>query len=340
MRLKVALLTMTAALVMTMGMTGCTTRDNVTTKSARPNNMYRSTDGVRPLDGDYRFNANRYNTNFTGNGYRTNTLDNNLSGTYGTHGNYDGMYGHGRSYDGMHGRNYDGMHSRNYDGMHGRNYDMSGGRYGMHSANSKMEMSQKIANKIATIKGVKSANVVVTNNNAYVAVTTEHTTTAPKGKMSGMSTHRQDGRTYGTSKHGSHMGTYGTSKHGSHMGTHGTSKHGSRSHMGTQGTSKHGSHAGSYGTRSTSASDVPTDLKEKIGNMVKKEAPNCNNVYVSANPDFVDRMNYYNNYAANGQPLTGFANEFQEMIYRIFPTNAGANPTGQPTRLNNMAPGR
>ena len=285
MRLKVALLTMTAALVMTMGMTGCTTRDNVTTKSARPNNMYRSTDGVRPLDGDYRFNANRYNTNFNGNGYRTNTLDNNLSGTYGTRGN-----------------NNDGLFGNNYDGMYGRNYDMNGGRYGMRSANGKMEMSQKIANKIATIKGVKSANVVVTNNNAYVAVTTEHKTAAPKGNMSGMSTHRQDVRSYGTSKNRSHTG--------------------------------------SYGTRSTSASDVPADLKEKIGNTVKKEAPNCNNVYVSANPDFVDRMNYYNNYAANGQPLTGFANEFQEMIYRIFPTNAGANTTGQPTRLNNMAPGR
>ncbi|MCY9516477.1 YhcN/YlaJ family sporulation lipoprotein [Paenibacillus apiarius] len=296
MRLKVALLTMTAALVMTMGMTGCMNRDNVTTKNARPNNMYRSTDGVRPLDGDYRFNANRYNTNFNGNGYRTNTLDNNYGGTFGTRGNNN---------DGMFGNNNGGMFGNNNGGMYGRNYDMNGGRYGMQSMNGKMEMSQKIANKVAAIKGVKSANVLLTNNNAYVAVQTDDT--AGTRGLSGMNGNRSNARSFGTTTKRTNMGTY------------------------SNRTNTYNNGIG--------ANDVDRDLKNKIANTVKKEAPNCNNVYVSANPDFVDRMNRYMNQAGNGQPLTGLANEIQEMIYRVFPTNAGANTTG-PNRLNNMAPGR
>ncbi|MBG9734599.1 YhcN/YlaJ family sporulation lipoprotein [Paenibacillus alvei] len=276
MRARAFLLTMTAALVMTMGLTGCMQRDNVTTRNVRQNNINRTQDGVRPLGTDYRFNANRYNTNFQGDGLRND---------FGLDGNNRGN----GFFDGFQGNNYGGY--GNY-----RNYGynrMDGGRYGVHTAN-KMEMSQKIANRLASIKGVKSANVLLTNNNAYVAVVTDN---KPKG-----------------AKHG------GTGPRPYSAGSDRT-------------------YFGSYDGTPAMNENVSAQVKENIANLVKKEAPNCNNVYVSANPDFVNRMNEYNKQASAGNPIAGFTNEFQEMVYRLFPTNATNQNFNNPTRMNNMAPG-
>lgn len=278
MRARAFLLTMTAALVMTMGLTGCMQRDNVTTKNVRQNNINRTQDGVRPLGTDYRFNANRYNTNFQGDGLRNNF----------------GLDGYNRGngfFDGFQGNNYGGY--GNYRNYGTNRMDGGGGRYGVHNAN-RMEMSQKIANKLASIKGVKSANVLLTNNNAYVAVVTDNKATG--------------------ANHG------GTGPRPYSAGSDRT-------------------YFGSYDGTPAMNDNVSAQVKENIANVVKKEAPNCNNVYVSANPDFVNRMNEYNKQATAGQPIAGFANEFQEMVYRLFPTNAANQYNNQPNQMNNMAPG-
>ncbi|MFH0348601.1 YhcN/YlaJ family sporulation lipoprotein [Bacillus sp. SW14] len=65
--------------------------------------------------------------------------------------------------------------------------------------------------------------------------------------------------------------------------------------------------------------DVGQDLKKKISDKVKDTDKNMDNVYVSANPDFADRMQGYGDRIQNGDPVAGFFDEFSETVQRIFP---------------------
>lgn len=78
------------------------------------------------------------------------------------------------------------------------------------------------------------------------------------------------------------------------------------------------------GSRILSGSDVTKDVKDKIAVQIKKADPNITNVYVSANPDFVERANVYAEEFRAGHPLRGFANEFRIMVERLFPTRSGS----------------
>jgi YhcN/YlaJ family sporulation lipoprotein len=64
-------------------------------------------------------------------------------------------------------------------------------------------------------------------------------------------------------------------------------------------------------------------MKDKIAAVVKKADPSIDNVYVSTNPDFVERADYYAEEFRAGHPLKGFANEFRTMVERIFPARSG-----------------
>ncbi|WP_375090660.1 YhcN/YlaJ family sporulation lipoprotein [Peribacillus sp. RS7] len=66
--------------------------------------------------------------------------------------------------------------------------------------------------------------------------------------------------------------------------------------------------------------DIPNDLKERVADAVRGADPSVDQVYVSANPDFVQRIDEYANDVENGKPVAGFADEFREMVTRIFPT--------------------
>ncbi|WP_199620301.1 YhcN/YlaJ family sporulation lipoprotein [Paenibacillus alkalitolerans] len=65
----------------------------------------------------------------------------------------------------------------------------------------------------------------------------------------------------------------------------------------------------------------PLDRKfeDQIAKQVRAADPNIRNVYVSTNPDFVDRVNEYVNDVQKGRPVAGFFEEFNEMIIRMFP---------------------
>lgn len=66
--------------------------------------------------------------------------------------------------------------------------------------------------------------------------------------------------------------------------------------------------------------DISNDLKERIADKVRGADPSVDQVYVSANPDFVQRMKGYANDIENGKPVAGFAEEFRELVTRIFPS--------------------
>lgn len=66
--------------------------------------------------------------------------------------------------------------------------------------------------------------------------------------------------------------------------------------------------------------DVREDLEKKISDQVKSTDKGINNVFVSSNPDFVDRMGDYGDKIQKGEPVKGLFEEFTEMVERVFPS--------------------
>lgn len=61
------------------------------------------------------------------------------------------------------------------------------------------------------------------------------------------------------------------------------------------------------------------EVEDRIAQQVRKADPNVQNVYVSTNPEFVDRINAYVIDVQQGRPVAGFVEQFNEMVQRIFP---------------------
>jgi spore cortex protein len=65
--------------------------------------------------------------------------------------------------------------------------------------------------------------------------------------------------------------------------------------------------------------ELTSAIKEKIARAVKSVDRDIDNVYISVNPDFYDRMNTYSRDIRNGKPVSGFIDEFSDTIRRVFP---------------------
>lgn len=168
---------------------------------------------------------------------------------------------------------------------------------GLHK-NYRLEMSDEVADKLASMKEVDKAYVMLTDNNAYVAVSiSDGKKKVGPNKMSVNQIPSQPlGRTNQGYRHLSRNGS-------------------------------NGSAAGVYDDNRMKGLDskVTDDLKTRIASTVKQMVPQADNVYVSANPDFVDRMTAYMNDVRLGHPIQGFIVEFNAMVDRIFPVKASGN---------------
>jgi len=69
----------------------------------------------------------------------------------------------------------------------------------------------------------------------------------------------------------------------------------------------------------TSRNELTNNIENKISKAVKSVDRDIDNVYVSTNPDFYDRMNTYAGDLRNGRPVSGFFNQFNDMVKRVFP---------------------
>ncbi|MFE0503653.1 YhcN/YlaJ family sporulation lipoprotein [Peribacillus butanolivorans] len=67
--------------------------------------------------------------------------------------------------------------------------------------------------------------------------------------------------------------------------------------------------------------DLTNELKDRIADAVRGADSSVEKVYVSTNPDFVQRMNDYVTDINNGKPVKGFVDEFRELVTRIFPSS-------------------
>lgn len=61
------------------------------------------------------------------------------------------------------------------------------------------------------------------------------------------------------------------------------------------------------------------EVEDQIAQQVRATDPNIENVFVSTNPDFVDRINTYVDDVQQGRPVAGFVEQFNEMVQRLFP---------------------
>ncbi len=65
--------------------------------------------------------------------------------------------------------------------------------------------------------------------------------------------------------------------------------------------------------------ELPKELEDKISDKVREVKTDVENVYVSLNPDFVERMKGYGTRIQEGEPIEGFFEEFGEAVRNVFP---------------------
>ncbi|MGD6843943.1 YhcN/YlaJ family sporulation lipoprotein [Bacillus infantis] len=65
--------------------------------------------------------------------------------------------------------------------------------------------------------------------------------------------------------------------------------------------------------------DVNEEMKKKVSDQVQAADQNINEVFVSSNPDFMERMRGYRDDIQNGNPVRGLFDQFSETVQRIFP---------------------
>lgn len=66
--------------------------------------------------------------------------------------------------------------------------------------------------------------------------------------------------------------------------------------------------------------DMDDQLKDRIADKVKDMNPKIRNVFISANPDFVERLRGYGEKVDNGEPIRGLILEFNRTVERLFPS--------------------
>ncbi|NUU75111.1 YhcN/YlaJ family sporulation lipoprotein [Paenibacillus xylanilyticus] len=263
------------------------------------------------------------------------------------------------------GLNRYGVETNGMDGIRAKSYRM-------HNVTD-LKSSDELAKRITEMKEIKSANVLLTDHNAYVAV---RLTDGHAGKMDsqangngrgsqnstmngtmrnrasgtmrseslnqdmgGMRVHAGDGTrspyttsgiapglNTGSATDRSHMGndrsiygTMGTGTIGMMRGLTNTGRDRTMSD-GRYGMQSEGQNAGQR--QDNSDDNTSEEIKGKVAAKIKQFAPNVENVYVSANPDFVDHVQTYADDIRNGKPVSGMIDTFQSMVERIFPTNS------------------
>jgi YhcN/YlaJ family sporulation lipoprotein len=166
----------------------------------------------------------------------------------------------------------------------------------MHN-NTRMEISDQIADTLTDMDEVDSATVLLTDRNAYVAVVLDN------------------GTGYGTTDTGRSVGKANTGQS-------------TRMHQNSMGNNATQDRTGRRGP-GNAQQGVTSDLESTITQRVRSVVPGVQNVYISANPDFVSRMRGYGERFQQGQPIRGLIIEFNTMVERIFPTTTNNNVNNQ-----------
>lgn len=174
-----------------------------------------------------------------------------------------------------------------------QDFDMNDDKNG--NGDNEYDVSDKAADKITDqVKGIDSAYVVTTENNAYVAADFKDSKTDDNGANG---TNGMDGTT----------GNNGTDGMNGTTGTNGMDD--------TTGSKE------KNGMNADNDDQLTDDIKQQISDVVKSIDGDIDNVYVSTNPEFLDSVKNYADQAKNGDPVKGLFNQMGNMIERVFPQN-------------------
>lgn len=237
---------------------------------------------------------------------------------------------------------------------------------GQNNKINSMRYSSALSNKVAQLKEVQSAHVVVTDRDAYVAITRHGNNVNRNGATTHGATTRGTGaRSMLDGSYANRTTNLGTTNvagpYGADYGTRGMGDNGLAGSAGFIGQTGNNLGAG-YTTRGATNGSVnrlntnntagtragiggqvtdrvPQQLKDSITHAVKKSAPHVRNVYVSEDSDFVTEMGNYGTKSRGGAPLHNLSSDFQTLIDRVFPGRSGtmSGPNGYaPTTPNNI----
>lgn len=247
---------------------------------------------------------------------------------------------------------------RNQDG---RTYDVNslrqGDRYFSRSAGNgqsekitSLRYSAALSNKVAQLREVQAAHVVVTDRDAYVAVTLHNASgnginsnSTGRTGISGLSAGDITDIDRGLAGRSGTAGSLFDLNRGNDWDgrkTNGNMWNGMATGDGADGTFN-GWSQGTAGTGRVT-DHVPQTVQDQITAAVKQGAPHVRNVYVSNNSDFVSRIGNYATQSRGGSALQNMISDFQTMIDRVFPDRAGTipGPNGYaPTRPNGTTGG-
>lgn len=194
--------------------------------------------------------------------------------------------------------------------------------------------SEELSSKIAKMKQVDMANVMLTGDNAYVAVSIKDNATL----------HGESSNLNNTDKVRTGVNSLGIDGNRNNNGAPSITGNGSnmRNRTGTDGLMRGLTSTPGTMDETVSGEDqyITTEIKDMIADVIKKSDTNIKNVYVSANPDFVDRVGNFVTDVSNGHPISGVVDEFQTLVNRIFPTPSGntnnTNTTNDQRPMNNL----
>lgn len=201
-----------------------------------------------------------------------------------------------------------------------------------------LRYSKELSDKVGKLKQVGSAKVMLTGHKAYVAASIKDHNT-----LNGTSLNLNNtGTVRGT-------GINNMSNDGNMMGVGAPTTTGAGSNVrnqtggiypankdhgyGTVGTSSYGLMRGLTTTPATGTGNNVVDedkymtqeVKDMIADVIKKNDSTITEVFVSANPEFVERVGNFVTDVSNGHPISGIVDEFQTLVDRIFPTASGNN---------------
>ncbi|WP_429466533.1 YhcN/YlaJ family sporulation lipoprotein [Neobacillus sp. B4I6] len=171
-------------------------------------------------------------------------------------------------------------------------------------SNQNLRVSGRAISNVESLKEVDQANVIIRNNDAYVAVRLNNNfqngTRANKGTTG---TGPNMNATYGNGYNSGTTGTNGSTNMSATTGNlDNTVTNGTRNNLGT-----------TTGTRGTT-----TKLDQKIIDQVRAADRNIDNVYISYDTDTFGQMTNYTNDIRTGTNRNGLWNDFTNSVNRMF----------------------
>ncbi|GIP41439.1 hypothetical protein J31TS4_47190 [Paenibacillus sp. J31TS4] len=165
--------------------------------------------------------------------------------------------------------------------------------------NKRLMFSQTLSRRVEAIDGVNSALVMLTDQNAYVAILVDNTAT---GTIGG-SGPRQETNNSGTS-----LGRYNPETF---------SQYANPNDLATG--------INNYWTVSK-PENLSHAFKQRIAQTIRAYHPAVVEVHISANREFINQMNMYAQESWKGHPLDGYAEDFNKMVNRLFGGNGNVLP--------------